>query len=228
MRRFLNKWQSYSGSYKANMFSNNQTCYKYMWAWLTSIYDWCNRVKQYAFPLIWSAQIIVFLNPYARRTRFISIAIELNRGRVTFRKRRNTSLAEPWRRQHFRLRCKLFIVNIFSIGSFPKQNPHYFHNLSEIFQQQNSANLITIFAIYDKKIITSRFIQPENVWPVFSIIFSFTFSISPKRFITAATCNATNAYSYFMMSENIIYVLDCTMIYLSYVNLTLQLSQFDE
>ena len=30
------------------------------------------------------------------------------------------------------------------------------------------------------------------------------------------------------MSENIINFLICTMIYLSYVNLTIQLSQFDE
>ena len=35
-------------------------------------------------------------------------------------------------------------------------------------------------------------------------------------------------YGYFMMSENIISFLFCTMLYLSYVNLTIQLSQFDE
>ena len=35
-------------------------------------------------------------------------------------------------------------------------------------------------------------------------------------------------YSYFIMSENIINFLLVTMIYLSYVNLTIQLSQFDE
>ena len=35
-------------------------------------------------------------------------------------------------------------------------------------------------------------------------------------------------YSCFTMSENIIDFLLCTMIYLSYVNLTIQLSQFAE
>ena len=35
-------------------------------------------------------------------------------------------------------------------------------------------------------------------------------------------------YNSFIMSENIINFLLCTMIYLSYVNLTIQLSQFDE
>ena len=38
----------------------------------------------------------------------------------------------------------------------------------------------------------------------------------------------SDKYSYSIMSENIINFILCTMIYLSYVNLTIQLSQFDE
>ena len=78
------------------------------------------------FSLIWSTKGIVFLNPCARRTILISIVIELNRRRGTFRKRRTTSLAELWKRQHFSLRCK-FIVNVYS------QSAHFWNKILIIF-----------------------------------------------------------------------------------------------
>ena len=69
-----------------------------------------------------------------------------------------------------------------------KKNPDYFHKWSEVFQQRNLSNLITIFAIHNKKILASRFIKPENIVAVFSKIFSFTSYISAKKcYITEAT-----------------------------------------
>ena len=53
----------------------------------------------------------------------------------------------------FHPKMQIYCQRIFSIGSFLKHIHDCFHTIlrSEVFQQRNSANLITIFAIYDKK-----------------------------------------------------------------------------
>ena len=48
------------------------------------------------------------------------------------------------------------------------------------------------------------------------------------KYLKLETITVFDLYSCFIMSENIINFLLWTMIYLSYVNLTIQLSQFDE